>query len=152
MTTTSDELVVDASVATKWYLTDEDHAAEALRLYGQFVSGEADLWAPDYIFVEVPAAILVATRIKGQRISPEDGRRAIGQFLALGITTRPSAELITSAYNLAIQHDCAIYDALYLALAEQLDIPFITADRKLHRRVYHLSYVIWLGDYGKGQQ
>jgi len=49
----------------------------------------------------------------------------------------------------AIDHpnDCAIYDALYLALAQRLGSPFITADYKLYRSVRHLPEVIWIAQY-----
>ncbi len=47
---------------------------------------------------------------------------------------------------LAHQHGCAFCDALYLALAQRLGIPFITADRRLHQRIGHLPDVVWLAD------
>ncbi len=58
-----------------------------------------------------------------------------------------SADLIPAAYALVHQHGIAFYDALYLALALQLDVPFITADRRLYQRIAQLPLVVWLGDY-----
>ena len=55
--------------------------------------------------------------------------------------------MIPAAYRLVHEHGCALYDGLCLALAQLLGIPFITADRKLYRRVGHLPEVIWLADY-----
>jgi len=52
-----------------------------------------------------------------------------------------------AAYPLVHQYDCALYDALYLALAQQLALPFVTADRRLYERIRHLSYAVWIGDY-----
>lgn len=72
---------------------------------------------------------------------------AIEAFLALGFTVADEDALITGAYELVHQHGCALYDAYYLALAEQLSAPFLTADRKLYDRLRHLPYVVWPGDY-----
>ncbi|HLB12681.1 MAG TPA: type II toxin-antitoxin system VapC family toxin [Dehalococcoidia bacterium] len=140
-------LVVDASVAAKWHLTDEEHTDKARLLLPGFASGLIDLWAPNYIRYEVPSAIAAAARGRAPRISPEQGMEAIGEFLSLGLKTVDTAELISDAYLLVHRHDCAFYDALYLALAQILDAPLITADRKLYQRISELPKVIWIGDY-----
>ena len=143
----ADVLVVDASVAAKWHLPDEDDIAIANRLLGRFVAGELGLVAPDIIRHEVVSAITVATLGRTPRLSVPEGGQAIADFLATGIETRPSVGLFSGAYDLVHQHGCAFYDALYLALAQCLSIPFITADRKLHQRIGHLPDVFWLGTY-----
>ena len=142
-----EDLVVDASVATKWHLQDEEHVAPSLALLTRFAAGELELWAPEYIRYEVPSAITVATRGRAPRLTAELGQRAIEQFLALGIRTRDSSELILSASPLAHRYGCALYDALYLALAQQLGLPFVTADAKLYRLIRALPEVVWIGDY-----
>jgi len=62
-------LVVDASVAVKWYLIDEPDADLALHLFNSFGRGEILLTAPQHIRSEVPSAITIATRatLRGQR-------------------------------------------------------------------------------------
>ena len=147
MIPSTEALVVDASVAVKWHLTDEDNADQATQLLSRFAQGQTDLLAPVQIRYEVPSAITVATRGRARRITQEQGREAIEEFLALGLTTIDTDALILAAYPLVDRHGCAFYDALYLALAETLSLRFITADHKLYQRVRHLSYVVWLGDY-----
>ncbi len=49
-------LVLDASVAVKWHLKDEDYAAEAALLLEDFGQGELELVAPAQIRYEVPSA------------------------------------------------------------------------------------------------
>ncbi|MDO8691518.1 MAG: type II toxin-antitoxin system VapC family toxin [Dehalococcoidia bacterium] len=143
----AETLVVDASVAVKWNLGDEEHADKATLLLTRFSEGKTDLLAPDYIRYEVPSAITVATQGRGPRIAQDQGKEAIEEFLNLGVRTMDSSELILEAYPLVHQYGCALYDALYLALAQRLTLPFITADFKLYRRIRHLPGVVWIGDY-----
>ena len=138
-------LVVDASVAAKWHLPDEDHADTADAILQRFVRGELLLWAPDYIRYEVPAAITVATQGRSPRLLPEAGRQAIEKFLDLGLSTTDSRRLVLDAYPLVHQFGCALYDALYLALAQRLGIPFITADRRLYQRIGQLASPAFCG-------
>lgn len=140
-------MVVDASVAVKWHLTDEDDVDAAALLLTRFGERDVDLVAPDQIRYEVPNAIAVATVGRSPRITAEQGTEAIDEFLRLSLPTVADNELIAEAYALVHQYGCAFYDALYLALAERLAISFITADRRLYERVRHLPYVIWIGDY-----
>jgi predicted nucleic acid-binding protein len=145
-------LVIDASVAAKWHLRDEQDADKALLVLDEFVTGQIDLWAPEQIRCEVPAAITRAARGRTPRLTVADGQQAIVDFLDWGLATLDSAELVIAAYPLVHQHDCTLYDALYLALAEKLALPFITADAKLYGRVQRLPYVVWIGDYATSKK
>ncbi len=60
MATAAELLVVDASVATKWHLTDKDDADKALALLTRYTRGEVYLIAPQHIRSEIPSAITVA--------------------------------------------------------------------------------------------
>lgn len=147
MTTVAEAFVVDASVAVKWQLTDEELAHQAGLLLTRFSLGQTGLVAPAQIRYEVPSAITAATLGRQPRLSREQGRLAIERFLAVQIVFFDSDELITAAYSLVHQHGIAFYDALYLGLAVSTGIPFITADRRLYQRIAQLPFVVWLGDY-----
>lgn len=142
-----DALVVDASVAAKWFMSDEEHADKAMLLLERFAEGRTRLIAPEYIRYEVASAITVATQGRQARVSQQYGEKAIARFQALGIETLNGDELILAAYSLVHQYGCALYDALYLTLAQRLGLPLITADRKLYLRIRSLPDVIWIGDY-----
>lgn len=141
------DLVLDASVAAKWYLPDEDDTDIALAILGSSVRYEIVLFAPDYILVEVPSALTASTLGRNPRLTRQAGQAAIEEFLGHPIQTIASAELVLDAYDLVHRHGCAIYDALYLALAQRLGTPFIIADRRLFLRVGHLPDVVWIADY-----
>jgi hypothetical protein len=61
MEKTAEALVVDASVAAKWYLRDETDVEHADLLLTRFTTGELVLVAPEQIRYEIPATISVAT-------------------------------------------------------------------------------------------
>jgi predicted nucleic acid-binding protein len=147
MTAGTEAGVIDASVAVKWYLNDEEHEAQAKQLLTRLSSGQAVLAAPAQIHYEVPSALLAANRRREPRLSKEEAEHALVEFLATEITLYHTADLIIAALPLVYQHDIALYDAVYLALAQQLDVPLITADRRLHQRIRNLPAVVWLGDY-----
>jgi predicted nucleic acid-binding protein len=143
MARVGEALIVDASVVTKWHLKDEDHAEHARTILTGFMEGAVTLITRDYIRYEVSAA----TRGEKARISRDNGDKAIERFLALGIQTVGSSELIVSAYDIMHQYGCGFSDALYLALARDLNLPLITADLRLYQRIQTLPNVVWLGDY-----
>ncbi|MGH2350384.1 MAG: type II toxin-antitoxin system VapC family toxin [Chloroflexota bacterium] len=147
MKTAAEALVVDASVAAKWHLKGEVYNDQAQLLLARLSRGETALAAPSQIRFEVPSAITAATLGAASRLSVEEGQRAITEFLSLPLVTYDGPDLILDAYTLVHQYGIALYDALYFALAQQLDVRLITADRRLHRRIRHLPNVLWLGDY-----
>jgi len=147
MTLAPEALVVDASVAAKWYLQDEQDADRALLLFSRFTASQVDLFAPAYRRVEIPAVITHATLTTPPRVTQMVAREEIATFLELDIEALESPELMLAAFDGVHQHGIALYDSLYLSLAQRLAIPFITADRRLYERIRHLTDVIWLGDY-----
>ena len=143
----AEALVVDASVAAKWHLPDEDDVDIARGQLVRFAAGELVLVAPDVIRHEVASAITVATLGRNPRLTVQAGEIAIADFLATGIRFVADNALSRHANHLVHQHSCAFSDALYLALADRLQIPFVTADGRLYQRISHLPNVVWLANY-----
>lgn len=143
----AERLVVDASVAAKWHLSDEVYTDQARLVLRRFAEGKTSLCAPIHIRTEVPAAIVTATRRQPARLSREDGQAAIEEFLTLAIETVEGPTLTLAAYVLAHQHQVSFYDALYLSAAQALGAPLVTADRRFYERIQGLPNVRWLGDY-----
>ena len=141
------EFVANASVAAKWFLSDEDDVDHARRVLDDFVSGLIRLAAPEQILAEIGSTLAVAASSARNRIQKNAAREGFSWFLALPIETVPIRDLGSEAYDLSEQFSCAFYDALYVTLARRRAIPFINADRKLHDRVGHLPGIIWVADY-----
>lgn len=143
-------LVVDASIVAKAYLKDEAFSEIADGVLSDFATGALDLVAPQLILYEIPSAIEKALR-RG-RIAAEDAERAIHGFFDLDIVTVGDREtlpdLISSAYRTSYRVGCRIYDAMYLVVAESLDLPFLTADRRLYDMAGDkFANLLWIEDY-----
>jgi predicted nucleic acid-binding protein len=120
-------VVVDASVAARWFLTLEksDAAAALLR------SGER-LIAPDLVIVEATNAAWKAKNFGN--VSLETVTDFVEKSAWLFDELVPAAELKDRALEIALALKHPAYDCLYLALAEQRECPFVTADERLQNR------------------
>ena len=59
-----------------------------------------------------------------------------------------TAALAEGALDLAVRHGCSAYDAAYVALAQQLRLPLVTADEALVRRFERTGLEVrFLGDW-----
>ena len=56
-------------------------------------------------------------------------------------TVEISQEVIKGAIDFAYFYDITVYDAVFVAMAEYLKVPFITADEKLSQKLGKASYV-----------
>lgn len=124
-------IVVDASVAVKWFVPEPgDEAADKL-----LESGEP-LVAPALIRIEVAGAFM--RRLKKGELPEDETRIACQeweQMLAIGtVTLVPDDELFDDAVRCAfiVKHD--LPDCLYLALGKRLGASVITADPPFHKR------------------
>jgi predicted nucleic acid-binding protein len=117
-------LVVDASVAVKWFI-QEPETADARALLG----GTDPLIAPDLV---VPEVINVVWRrlIRGdlERDQVADVPGALPKLFA---EFWPSVWLARDAFEIALELRHPVYDCFYLALAESEDAVMVTADRRL---------------------
>jgi len=122
--------VVDSCVAVKWYAPEPDTAL-AWALLGR------PLIAPDQIRAEVASALWKKVRAN------EIGRaQALGALPHLGQSVRlmPSEPFAEMALALALDLGQPVYDCFFLALAQTLNFPLITADRKLWLRTRGTSF------------
>ena len=135
------DLVIDASVAIKW-VVDEDDSAEAAAL------GEKELAAPGLLLVECANALWAKAR-RGELTAEEalDRLRALSFAPLEWIGQR---ELLEPAARLALDLGHPVYDCLYLALAMERHAPVVTADRRFYgvvrRDGKYRDYVRLLGE------
>ena len=130
-------VVVDASVAVKWLVSelDSDIAEQLLR---QWARDNVEIAAPMMILTEVSNALFKKVRM--QVISSSDVGRLLDQFMDSGITFQESVTMHQMAIGLALRlGEQDSYDCHYLALAESLDCEFWTADRAFYD-VAHEKY------------
>ncbi|HEX8663715.1 MAG TPA: type II toxin-antitoxin system VapC family toxin [Beijerinckiaceae bacterium] len=121
-------IVIDASVAVKWFVPEANHEA-ALAVLG---SGEP-LIAPDLVIPETMHALRKKLRA---------GDVIEGQFLRAGADLStyfdelvPSASVTEEAMRLSIRLDHGFYDCVYLALSLTSGASLVTADEAFHAKV-----------------
>lgn len=116
--------VVDASVVVKLVLPEPD-SSEAEALFQRGV----DLHAPDLLLLEVASALWKAVR--RAQTTEADSLAALRFIAQTRPLLMPVVQLASRALGLANETGCSVYDASYLALAEQLQITLVTADERL---------------------
>jgi len=121
-------LVVDASVASKWFFREAGSDAATTIL----TSGET-LIAPELIVAEVGNVAL--KRYLAEEISFEQAAAAAGATADLVDELASLAGLMPAAFTIARDLRHPIYDCFYLALAEKTGARVVTADTRFMRRV-----------------
>jgi len=134
------EVVVDASIALKWALDDEEAVEQAVALRDAAVEGRIVLLAPTLWVYELANGLVSAVR--RDRLSRAEAGQALEHLLAIGVELADPAPAAT--FQEATRHKLSAYDAAYVALARALQAPFVTGDRPLARAVRDLD-VRWIG-------
>jgi predicted nucleic acid-binding protein len=123
------DTLLDTSVAVKWFVPEEG-SERALDLQQAHLRDDLQLRAPDILLMESANALRYAG------LSEERILQDVETFSALGVEIIPfSIDVLNSAVSLSLEHDLAVYDAYFLALAQALEMPLITADRKMLSRL-----------------
>lgn len=119
-------LVVDASVAIKWYV-EEEYREQALNLRRDYYDGRVALASQPLLLYEVANALRYHVAL-----SSSDVMSAVNSLLDMQLDLpTPIREVLSVAVDLAFDEGITIYDAVYLALAECLDSKVVTADEGL---------------------
>ncbi len=116
-------LVVDASVAVKWLVVEEDSAGARGLLDGE------ELHAPWLLASEVANAIWRKVRLD------QVERGAAGRLLAtmsdMPVRWHADETICADATRLAMAYDRPVYDMMYVALAQRIGGRVVTADQRL---------------------
>lgn len=133
-------LVVDASVAAKWYLP-EDLSEEAARFLEAGNRGEARLLAPSLLLSELGNVLW--HRYRRGEVSIDCLREAWTAFEAVPLSFVELGPLMPAALEIAVACGCTVYDALYVALAEAHrgeGAVVLTADGRLISRLANTTF------------
>lgn len=121
-------MIVDASVALKWFLAEEDRD-RALDLVGR----EA-LVAPDFLLLECANTFSVKVR-RGLMLPDNAPRALVALEQRFGVRFIPSRPHTAHALDLALELKRSAYDCLYLAMAMANGDKVVTADVKFEQAV-----------------
>lgn len=123
----SSSILIDSSVAIKWVVPEEGtDLALALRL-------KFELYAPELIIPEI--ANILWKKYQRNELSKEETEMASELLAYSGIQYFSMNDLLVKATDLAIALRHPAYDCIYLAAAAAKNIPFVTADARLTRKL-----------------
>jgi predicted nucleic acid-binding protein len=124
-------IVVDTSVAIKWFFDESDSSPARALLKGEAVG------APDLLYYEFANYLCMK-----DFVTPEEARRFVDQLYALPLQVFILPQKgFRRAVELAKRFGLTAYDASFVALAEALEADLVTADAKLVRKAKSLSFV-----------
>jgi len=119
--------VLDASVSACWAFDDEDHTTAAIALE-RLRTDEARV--PTLWWYEMRNIMIVNER--HGRLTRQDSTTFLRTLGELGISDHPAPDEQTVLF-MARTQNLTVYDASYLALAQQLAWPLATLDGRLMR-------------------
>lgn len=129
-------IVIDASLMIGW-LIDEPEANGARYIYDQL--DEIPIIVPNHWPVEIGNALVV--NIRRKRIAAEALSLVQSRFHALGIVVDAALAIseIAEVARLAAELELTVYDALYVRLARNRDVPLATLDAAMRRAAQRLN-------------
>jgi len=135
------KLVVDASVAIKWFVgaIDEQHVAQADAVAAAIERSETELLAPGHWTIEVIAVL-----------ARRDPGLVDGALLALDDMTPTlihGVAVLKRAADMAIALGHHLFDTLYHAVALEVGATLVTADEVYFNKARHLGAIQLLADF-----
>ncbi len=124
--------VLDTSVIIKWFHREnEDDVDKALLLQRAYLEGALDVIVPDLLVYEFGGFLRFRSGLE-----PGDAVAAIRTLWSLGLIIHPVDSLLSEQIvDISIRRQVTAYDAAFVALADFLSAPFITADHMLHEKL-----------------
>lgn len=139
--------VVDASVAIKWFV-DEPDSDQATGLL------QHPLSAPDLLAPE--CANILWKKVIRRELQADEAATIALALEGAAISLHPTRPFLARATGIACDLKRAAYDCFYLALAQELGQPLVTADLRLvnavrgERAKRFAKLVVPLSDVGAG--
>ncbi len=126
------DCVVDASLGIKLFLVEP--LSDAAHVLFAHLSDDppARLYVPELFFIECANILWKYVRRFGY--PAVNAVQDIGDLVRLPLQRVPMTVLAETALAMAVQYGSTAYDSAYVALAQQLGLPLITADEALVRR------------------
>ncbi len=138
-------LVIDSSIAVKWFLP-EPYSSQARQILEGYETGAFSFLAPDLLYAEFGNIVWKKHLFHG--LDADDAHRVIEEFRNLPFRLISAATLLEPAYQLAVTYKRSVYDSLYLALSVRENCQLITADERLVNAVNSsLSNIVWLANW-----
>lgn len=122
-----DKIILDTSVIVKWFV-DEPKSSQALELLELQKKKKINILVPEIIILELINALFFSAHFNKNEL--KDTLNHFYNYNLKIINIKNSTLL--SATSIMTNFSITSYDALFIALAQELNCPLITNDRKHH--------------------
>lgn len=119
-------VLIDASIAVKWVIDEPGSAAAVLLL-------DRRLAAPDLLCPE--CANILWKKVSRRELSAEEADVAARALEAAEVELLAMRPYLAAAAALASELDHPAYDCIYLATADAMALPLVTADERFIRKL-----------------
>ncbi|HYT44708.1 MAG TPA: type II toxin-antitoxin system VapC family toxin [Methylomirabilota bacterium] len=144
----TDVVVVDASLALKWVLSEAD-SSTAITLLQRWNTDKMEVIAPALFTYE--ATNILYRQVVTDKLTYNEVKKLLTKLFSIGILLNFEQHREISLRAMELSHRFglpAVYDAYYLALAEHKKCEYWTADSRLCNAVRDkLPWVRQLGEY-----
>ena len=123
---TAASVVLDASVLIRSAVANEPAARDWMRAVE---AGDVEGHVPDIAYAET--ASVLTKYVRSDLLPAKVAGEILEEVVKLPLFTHGHARLARASLALALEYRLSAYDASYLALAQSLDVPLVTADRRL---------------------
>lgn len=123
------DYVVDASVVIE-YLISGTLTPQVTAFFNALTSSDR-LTVPEFCLLECTNVIWKQVRFGG--LSRGDAKELLNVLRVLKLRRAPMKRLLESSLNIALQHNLAVYDSGYIALALHYGYPLISLDHPQSR-------------------
>ena len=140
-------VVADTSVILKLFFEEAD-SGKAILLFQNLAAGTTRILIPDIVPAEFINVLWV--KYRQRQADAEECRTILGLFTELvkKLEIVPTMALAAEVLDDSIHYDHACYDILFVALGKRLEVPLVTADAALCRKLApHTGNLILLRDY-----
>lgn len=127
------DTVVDSSVVAKWILPEVD-SSQAQRLITEVVLKGERLLVLDLAFAEVTNAIW--KRHHQGMATLDEAKQFLDLLLQSPVHVDQAVRVLRPALEIGSRYGRAIYDALFVALSQDLGLVGVTADEPLYKAVH----------------
>lgn len=135
-------VVVDASIASKLLLPEEEGHEEAKALFQKHIEGSEEIIVPELLFYEVANTLATKTAIPTPRVV-----RGLTMLYKLKLKVYIlSEEDVKATARFARKHHVAVYDAAYAVVASKKRCSLVTADVRFEDQV-NLPFIKNLTEY-----
>lgn len=119
-------MVIDASIAGKWILTDESGSDKAFDLLDKHISGVEEIIVPDILPYEIANTLVTKSKISLYKTT-----LSLTKIYEFHLQIyHPGEEYVKEAAKWAKKYKTSVYDMLYAIVAKVHKTNLITADKQ----------------------